>query len=52
MKGLITVTPEYIVKVSEKIRPSIEGNTVEDWMLSFSERKFKMPNKFLSKKTF
>ena len=34
-RGLITVTPDYIIKVSSEIKPSMEGDTVEDWLLSF-----------------
>lgn len=51
-RGLITVTPDYIIKVSSKIKHSIEGDTVEDWLLSFENQKIRMPNKFFPGKEF
>lgn len=51
-RGLITVTPDYIIKVSSEIKPSIEGNTVEDWLLSFADQEIRMPNKFFPGKDF
>ena len=50
-RGLITVTPDYIIKVSSKIKPS-SGDIVEDWLLSFANKKIRTPNKFLPKKEF
>ena len=51
-RGLITVTPDYIIKVSSEIKPSVEGDTVEDWLLSFANQKIRMPNKFFPGKEF
>lgn len=51
-RGLITVTPDYIIKVSSEIKPSVEGDTVEDWLLSFTNQKIRMPNKFFPRKEF
>lgn len=44
--------PDYIIKVSSKIKPSVEGDTVEDWLLSFANQKIRMPNKFFPGKEF
>lgn len=38
------VTPDYIIKVSSKIRPS-SGDTVEDWLLGFANKKIRTPKK-------
>lgn len=51
-RGLITVTPDYIIKVSSKIKQSLEGDTVEDWLLSFADQEIRMPNKFFPGKEF
>lgn len=51
-RGLITVTPDYIIKVSSEIKPSVGGDTVEDWILSFANQKIRMPNKFFPRKEF
>lgn len=51
-RGLITVTPDYIIKVSSEIKSSVEGDTVEDWLLSFANQKIRMPNKFFPRKEF
>ena len=51
-RGLITVTPDYVIKVSSLIKPSLMENTVENWMLSFANQKIRMPNKFFPRKDF
>lgn len=40
-RRLITVAPDYIIKVSSGIKPSVEGDTVEDWLLSFANQKIR-----------
>lgn len=51
-RGLITVTPDYIIKVSSKIKPSLGGDTAEDWLLGFANKKIRTPNKFFPRKEF
>jgi len=51
-RGSITVTFDYIVKVSSEIKSSVEGDTVEGWLLSFANQKIQMPNKFFPGKEF
>jgi len=51
-RGLITIKPDYTICVSSQIKASIEGNTIEDWLLSFIKRKITLPTKFLPKKEF
>ena len=45
-RGLITVTPDYIIKVSSEIKLSVEGESMENWLFSLANQKIRMPNKF------
>ena len=51
-RGLITIKPDYTISVSSQIKPSVEGNALEDWLLSFTGRKITLPAKFLPKREF
>ena len=46
IRGLITVTPDYIIKVSSEIKLSVEGESMENWLFSLANQKIRMPNKF------
>lgn len=51
-RGLITIKPNYIISVSSQIKPTLEGNALEDWLLSFAGKRMILPAKFLPKKEF
>lgn len=51
-RGFITVTPQYKVVVSSKIKPSKGGNMMEDWLLSFEGKEIVKPKKFIPKSEF
>lgn len=51
-RGLITITPDFKVLVSSKIKPSREGNRMEDWLISYGGKKIIIPKKFIPKQEF
>jgi len=51
-RGLITINLDYKIFISSRIKPTLVGNAVEDWMLSYAGRKIILPNRFLPKKEF
>lgn len=51
-RGLITITPEFRIVVSSKIKPSREGDTVEDWLISYGGKEIIRPKKFIPKQDF
>lgn len=51
-RGLITIKPNYIIYTSSRIKPTPEGNNLEDWLLSYAGKKIILPAKFIPKKEF
>ena len=51
-RGLITVTPNYVIYVSKHIRDIYDGKTVERFFGCYNGIKIRMPEKFAPKKDF
>lgn len=51
-RGLITITPDFRILVSSKIKPSKERDTMEDWLISYGGKKIIIPKKFFPKHEF
>lgn len=51
-RGLITINSNYIIYVSSQVKPTPEGNNLEDWLLSYVGKKMILPAKFQPKKEF
>ena len=51
-RGLISITTNYRIIVSSLIKNTMEGNSVEDWLLSFAGKEIRLANKFMPEKCF
>lgn len=51
-KGLITITPDYTIKLSDKLTISFKKEENEKFFLPYEGKKILLPNKFLPKKEF
>ena len=51
-KGLITVLPDYTIRVSSELKNSLERNESYHWLVSCDKQKIMIPEKFLPGKEF
>lgn len=51
-RGFLTVTPDYKIKISEKITDIFEGLTVEKFFNTYAGKQIILPEKFLPNKKF
>lgn len=51
-KGLITITPDYMIKLSEKLLENVRKVDSEIFFLPFAAKKIILPNKFLPHREF
>jgi putative restriction endonuclease len=51
-KGLMTITPDYFIRLSKKLLKSIHKSSSEIFFLPYSEKKIILPQKFLPDKEF
>jgi putative restriction endonuclease len=51
-RGLITVTPEYIVKISPSINDFLDNKSVNKYFLHYKNQKIILPNRFVPEKYF
>lgn len=51
-RGLLTVTPDYEIKISESILDSLSDQWASDFFIRFANRKIFTPERFLPKREF
>lgn len=51
-RGLITITPDYIIHVSSKIKLAFNNNQTNEWFTSYDKNRIIIPNKFAPKREF
>ena len=51
-KGLMTITPDYFIHLSEKLEKYIDKSSSESFFLPYTDRKIILPQKFLPDKKF
>ncbi len=51
-KGLITITPEFKIKVSSKLKENNENETIERFFLNYDDKRIILPSKFVPKEEF
>jgi len=51
-KGLITITPDYIIRISEKLEKHIDKPSSESFFLPYVNTKISLPHRFLPDKRF
>lgn len=51
-KGLITITPDYFIRLSEKLEKHIDKSSSESFFLPYTDRRIILPQKFLPDKNF
>ena len=50
--GLITVTPDYLIRVSDKITDKFDGQIIKRFFGDYNKKKITLPEKFYPKKEF
>lgn len=51
-KGLITITPEYVIKVSPYLRRLRDNTVLETFFIPFENKPIRLPQRFFPEKTF
>ena len=51
-KGLITITPDYIIRISEKLERHIEKSTTDSFFYPYVNKKIFLPHRFIPDKKF
>jgi putative restriction endonuclease len=50
--GLLTITPDYIVKVSDKLKANVENNTIHEYFNKYDNSSIILPKRFLPSREF
>lgn len=50
--GFITVTPDFTIKISQRIKKYLDYKSVEDCFLCYENQKITLPNRFMPEKSF
>ena len=45
--GLLTITPDYIIKFSSVLKKQIKSETINDYFLKYENRQIFLPSRFL-----
>ena len=51
-RGFLTITPDYVVKLSSSFGDYLESYSVQDYFVKYQDQKIMLPDKFLPKKDF
>lgn len=51
-RGLITIMPDYTVKISSRIRSIFDEQSVIDYFISYQGQKINLPTRFIPEKSF
>lgn len=51
-KGLITITPDYVIKLSSSLRGAKDKTALETFFTPFENRSIRLPQRFLPEKSF
>lgn len=50
--GFITVTPDFIIKISQRIKKYLDYKSVANYFLCYENQKITLPNRFIPEKSF
>ena len=51
-RGFLTITPDYVVKLSSSFGDYLESYSVQEYFVKYQDQKIMLPDKFLPKKDF
>lgn len=51
-KGLMTITPDYTIHISSKLKREPINNSVYEWIVKYEKQRILLPNKFIPKREF
>lgn len=51
-RGFLTITPDYVVKLSSSFGDYLESYSVQEYFIKYQDQKIMLPDKFLPKKDF